>query len=65
MDEFEVVREVQEYFADFLAVNPELFSLSFSNTLDSRINVFSENSATWDPAGYSRTSGFLIALSIC
>lgn len=31
-DEFECVRVVQEYYADYLAVNPHLYSLNIPNT---------------------------------
>ncbi|CAF1645957.1 unnamed protein product [Rotaria sordida] len=32
VDEFECVRVVQEYYADYLAINPHLYSLNISNT---------------------------------
>lgn len=33
VDEHEVVREVQEYFGDYLAINPDLFSLGMKDLL--------------------------------
>ncbi|RKO89161.1 Sec1-like protein [Blyttiomyces helicus] len=60
VDEQEVVREVQEHYADFLAVNPDLFSLSLAAPADP---IFSENSATWDTRTLTRTAeGVLAAL---
>ena len=31
-DEYECVRVVQEYYADYLAINPHLYSLNLPNT---------------------------------
>jgi len=31
-DEFECVRVVQEFYADYLAINPHLYSLNIPNT---------------------------------
>ncbi|KAJ3223529.1 vacuolar protein sorting-associated protein 45 [Clydaea vesicula] len=59
VDEFECVREVQEYFSDFLAINPELFSLNLNSSKNS---IFIENSSTWDNKSYDRCSEGIIAI---
>ncbi len=43
-DEHEVVKEIQEFFADYLPVNTDLFSLNI-NTPPARI--WGDNPATW------------------
>lgn len=58
MDEHEVVREVQEYFADFLAINPDLFSLNISAP---QTPLFHENSSTWENKAYTRSTEGLLA----
>ncbi|KAL2911852.1 vacuolar protein sorting-associated protein 45 [Polyrhizophydium stewartii] len=52
-DTHEVVREVQEYFADFLAVNPDLFSL---NVATPEYPLFVENSSSWDTSTLARVT---------
>ncbi|KAJ3065815.1 vacuolar protein sorting-associated protein 45, partial [Quaeritorhiza haematococci] len=59
VDEHEVVREVQEYYADYLAVNPDLFSL---NLTPPQAPLFIENSATWDPRTFARTTEGILAV---
>ncbi|TPX37090.1 hypothetical protein SmJEL517_g00924 [Synchytrium microbalum] len=59
VDEHEVVREVQEYFADFLAVNSDLASLGLSPPTHP---LFIENASTWDPKTLTRTSEGIISL---
>lgn len=59
VDESEVVREVQEYFADFLALSPESFHLDMNPSL---FPVFADNSATWDNRAFTRSSEGLFAL---
>ncbi|KAG9097699.1 vacuolar protein sorting-associated protein 45, partial [Ceratobasidium sp. UAMH 11750] len=67
-DEYEVVREVQEYFADYAPVLPTLFSLnhmpkaSTSTSADGTPLPFSStgplygaNPGSWDPAALERT----------
>ncbi|KAJ1569485.1 vacuolar protein sorting-associated protein 45 [Cladochytrium tenue] len=59
-DEYECVREVQEFFADFLAVNSDLFSLGVSAPSQP---LFVENSGTWDGRTFARvTEGILSVL---
>lgn len=62
-DSSEVVREVHEFFADFLAINHDLFSLNVSYP-DYEIHV--DNFNTWDLKTLSRTTegicGLLLAL---
>ena len=51
VDEFEVIKEVQEYYADFLALNPDLFSLNLGTSLQP---VYGESSASWDSRTFQR-----------
>jgi hypothetical protein len=51
-DTHEVVREVQEYYADFLAVNSNLFSL---NVTIPDYSLFVESAKTWDNYALTRT----------
>ncbi|KAG2010228.1 vacuolar protein sorting-associated protein 45, variant 2 [Coprinopsis cinerea AmutBmut pab1-1] len=46
MDEFEVVREVQEYFADYCPILPSLFSLNYAPTSSKPLYGSTPNS--WD-----------------
>ena len=39
-DEFECVRVVQEFYADYLAINPHLYSLNIPNTYQVSFNEF-------------------------
>eukprot|EP00047_Mylnosiga_fluctuans_P009905 m.13677 g.13677 ORF g.13677 m.13677 type:complete len:552 (+) comp2853_c0_seq1:1333-2988(+) len=39
-DEHEVVNEVQEYFADYLAINPHLFTFNVVGCIGDRINIW-------------------------
>ena len=39
-DEQEVVREVQEFYGDFLAVSPHLFSLNITGCAQSELFLF-------------------------
>lgn len=59
-DEQEVVAEVQEFYGDFIAVNPHLFSLNIVGCARGR---------AWDPALLSRTTqgltSVLLALKKC
>jgi vacuolar protein sorting-associated protein 45 len=41
-DEFECVRVIQEYYADYLAVNPHLYSLNISTTYQVEIRLSCE-----------------------
>jgi vacuolar protein sorting-associated protein 45 len=60
-DETECVREVQEYFADFLAINQDLFS--FNLTGGPKSPLYIENSSSWDPKSFARvTEGVLAVL---
>ncbi|XP_075834218.1 vacuolar protein sorting-associated protein 45 isoform X2 [Microtus pennsylvanicus] len=52
-DEQEVVAEVQEFYGDYIAVNPHLFSLNILGCCQGR---------NWDPALLSRTTQGLTAL---
>ncbi|KAI9088196.1 Sec1-like protein [Phlyctochytrium arcticum] len=59
VDEQEVVREVQEYYADYLAVNNELYSLDISLP---QFPLFSENLQTWDTRTFGRATEGILAL---
>lgn len=50
VDENEVIREVQEYYGDYLAINPDLFSLG----QDSR-HFFGNSVNSWDPDTFEQT----------
>ncbi|KAI8923830.1 Sec1-like protein [Entophlyctis helioformis] len=52
-DTHEVVREVQEYFADFLAINNDLFSL---NVTVPEYPLYVENSSSWDSNTLTRVT---------
>ncbi|XP_032991749.1 vacuolar protein sorting-associated protein 45 [Lacerta agilis] len=52
-DEQEVVAEVQEFYGDYIAVNPHVFSLNISVSCQGH---------SWDPAQLSRTTQGLTAL---
>ncbi|KAJ3262487.1 vacuolar protein sorting-associated protein 45 [Boothiomyces macroporosus] len=58
-DSHQVVREVQEYFADFIAVNPGLVSLSINYP------IYTEGPSTWAPMALARAmegiTGMLLA----
>uniref|UniRef100_A0A8V1AE56 Vacuolar protein sorting 45 homolog n=1 Tax=Gallus gallus TaxID=9031 RepID=A0A8V1AE56_CHICK len=52
-DEQEVVAEIQEFYGDYIAVNPHVFSLNLLGCCQGR---------SWDPAQLSRTTQGLTAL---
>lgn len=54
-DEFECVRVVQEFYADYLAINPHLYSLNIFNTCQSR-------RYEWDEQILRRTVQGLVSL---
>ncbi|KAK6098847.1 hypothetical protein BDEG_21289 [Batrachochytrium dendrobatidis JEL423] len=58
-DTHEVVREVQEYYADFLAISSDFFSL---NVTGPDYSLFVENSSSWDPTSLSRTTEGLASI---
>lgn len=58
-DEHDVVKEVQEYFADYVPVNPSLFSLNYA-TPPSRL--WSNSPNEWDPNALERHTNGLIAV---
>ncbi|KAL4063304.1 Sec1-like protein [Scleroderma yunnanense] len=59
-DEFEVVREVQEYFADFAPLLPCLFSLNHTPTRDRPLYGSSPN--VWDNAALERSVQGVLAV---
>uniref|UniRef100_A0A7S0LML6 Vacuolar protein sorting-associated protein 45 n=1 Tax=Coccolithus braarudii TaxID=221442 RepID=A0A7S0LML6_9EUKA len=54
-DELEVVRQVQEYYADYLAINTDLFSLNVPS-------VAGLAGAVWDQAAFDRIQQGVVAL---
>jgi hypothetical protein len=58
-DDHEVVKSVQEYFADFLVINPEFMSLDISPP--SR-RVWGTSPELWDPEALQRSTEAVIAL---
>ncbi|ORX43460.1 Sec1-like protein [Hesseltinella vesiculosa] len=50
VDEQEAVRELQEYFGDFLAVNPDLYSLDMPPD-----SLFGTNLTSWDRDAFERS----------
>ncbi|KAJ3145687.1 vacuolar protein sorting-associated protein 45 [Geranomyces variabilis] len=59
VDEYEVVREVQEYYADFLAIQPELFHLNVSAPTSP---LYVENLSTWDTKTFGRVTEGILAM---
>ncbi|KAI8817099.1 Sec1-like protein [Fimicolochytrium jonesii] len=59
VDEHEVVREVQEYFADFLSINADLFHLNLQAPMNP---MFTENLSTWDTKTFQRTTEGILAM---
>ncbi|KAI8328164.1 Sec1-like protein [Choanephora cucurbitarum] len=57
VDEHEVIREVQEYYGDYLAINPDLFSLG----QDSRY-LFGNAAQSWDEDSYEQSVKGLCAV---
>ncbi|SAL95277.1 hypothetical protein [Absidia glauca] len=49
VDEHEVVREVQEYFGDYLAINSDLFSFGMSP-----YHLFGNDATKWDSTAFER-----------
>ncbi|KAI0338990.1 Sec1-domain-containing protein [Trametopsis cervina] len=60
VDEYEVVREVQEYFADFSPILPSLFSLNYTPAPSRPPYGSSPN--TWDPKALDRSVQGIIAV---
>ncbi|KAI1660517.1 Sec1-like protein [Daldinia decipiens] len=58
-DDHEVVKQVQEHFADYLVINPDLFS--FNLTLPQQ-RIWSGNPDLWNPDSLQRTTDGLMAI---
>jgi vacuolar protein sorting-associated protein 45 len=58
-DEHEVVKEVQEYYADYLVINPDTFSLGLSPP---KHTLYNETSGTWNQASFMRCNEGLLAI---
>ncbi|KAI7906640.1 Sec1-like protein [Cokeromyces recurvatus] len=50
IDEHEVIREIQEYYGDYLAINPDLFSLGQDPEC-----LFGSNISSWDANTFEQT----------
>ncbi|KAI0121804.1 Sec1-like protein [Daldinia grandis] len=58
-DDHEVVKQIQEHFADYLVINPDLFSLNL--TLPQQ-RIWNGNPDLWNPDSLQRTTDGLIAI---
>lgn len=58
-DDHEVVKQVQEHFADYLVINPDLFSLNL--TLPQQ-RIWNGSPDMWNPDSLQRTTDGLIAI---
>ena len=58
-DDHEVVKSVQEHFADFLVINPDLFSLNFALP---RQRIWSSAPEAWNADSLQRTTEGLMAV---
>ena len=58
-DDHEVVRSVQEYFADFIVINPDLFSLDLGFP---KRRLWSSSSDAWNPDALQRSTEGIIAV---
>src|SRR5437773_1124079 len=58
-DDHEVVRVVQEYFADYMVINPDLFSLNIGFP---KQRLWGSNPDLWNPDALQRTTEGVIAL---
>ncbi|KAK5997398.1 Vacuolar protein sorting-associated protein 45 [Cladobotryum mycophilum] len=58
-DDHEIVKTVQEHFADYVVINPDLFSLNLS--LPTR-HIWAGNADTWNPDSLQRCAEGLIAV---
>lgn len=60
-DDHEVVRAVQEHFADYIVVNPDLFTLDLGFP---RQRIWSSNPDTWNADALQRTAECLVAVCL-
>ncbi|KAF9297542.1 vacuolar protein sorting-associated protein 45 [Linnemannia elongata] len=59
MDEHEVVREVQEFYADYYAINPDCFSINMD---PETTPLYGDSFASWDTTSFIRTVDGLMGL---
>ncbi|CAG8645775.1 9475_t:CDS:2, partial [Paraglomus occultum] len=59
VDEHEVVREVQEYFADYCAINPDFYSLNLTYPQNP---LYGDSPTSWDGRTFSRTLEGLLSV---
>jgi vacuolar protein sorting-associated protein 45 len=60
-DDHEVVKVVQEFYADYLVITKDLFSLSYSNKTEIS-SIFSPEKDIWNPNAFEKATEGLIAL---
>ncbi|KAI1398926.1 Sec1-like protein [Hypoxylon fuscum] len=58
-DDHEVVKQVQEHFADYIVVNPDLFSLDLTSPQQ---RIWSGTPDLWNPDSLQRTTDGLLAI---
>ncbi|KAI0181063.1 Sec1-like protein [Hypoxylon sp. FL1284] len=58
-DDHEVVKQVQEHFADYIVINPDLFSLDLTSPQQ---RIWSGTPDMWNPDSLQRTTDGLIAI---
>ncbi|PKY46282.1 Sec1-like protein [Rhizophagus irregularis] len=59
VDEHEVVREVQEYFADYCAINPDFYSLNLSLP---QYRLYGDSQNTWESKTFQRVIEGVLAV---
>ncbi|RIA86707.1 Sec1-like protein [Glomus cerebriforme] len=59
VDEHEVVREVQEYFADYCAINPDFYSLNLSLP---QYKLYGDSQNTWESKTFQRVVEGVLAV---
>lgn len=58
-DEHEVIKEIQEYFADYLPINPDLFSFNLTSP---PARIWGDKVDTWDVHGLEQHTKGLMAI---
>ncbi|KAG0310690.1 vacuolar protein sorting-associated protein 45, partial [Dissophora globulifera] len=59
MDEHKVVREVQEFYADYYAINTDCFTINLDPVM---MPLYGESFTTWDSASFTRTVDGLLGV---
>ena len=58
-DDNEVIKSVQEYFADYIVINPDLFTLDMGFP---RLRVWASNPDSWNPDALQRSTDAILSL---